>query len=321
MTTLKNHEQREERLKLFLVRVSLGFLALLSGLPNCLAGDKMPMADLEWPPAINGWTWDKEDRIFDRETLYNHIDGAAEVYLSYNFQKALVRRYTKPGHPDIVAEIYRMGSSFDAFGIFSLEQQDPEAGIGQGSEFGGSLLRFWKGNTFVAILGEGEGKDLEAALLELGRKLAEGIKKTGALPEALKFLPDNLPGFNSRDKLCFLRSHILLNRCYFLSHSNILHLGKETEAVFARYSQGPDKIRLIIIHYPSEAGAEAAFKSFAFAFMPEAWSDHLIRLEDQTWAKAERYRDFIVLVFGSNQAGQAEEISKTILNRIKEKRS
>jgi hypothetical protein len=321
MTTLKNHERRKEKLKFFPVAVSLSFWGLFFFIPNGLAGEKITMADLQWPASINGWTWDKEDRVFDRETLYNHIDGAAEVYLSYNFQKAFVRRFVKPGHPDIVAEIYRMGSSVDAFGIFSLEQQDPEAGIGQGSEFGGSLLRFWKGNIFVSILGEGEGKDLEAALLTLGRKLAEGLEITGALPEALQFLPDNLPGFTAKEKLCFLRSHILLNRCYFLSHANILNLEKDVEAVFARYSQGPIKIRLVIVQYPSEPRAGAAFNAFTSAFMPEAGQDHLVRLEDQTWAKAERHRNFIVLVFGSTQSGQTEEISRAVIKRIKEKRS
>jgi hypothetical protein len=319
MFTLKNIERGKVRwgaVFVILTSVLAGFF-----LPDGWAGEKMSMSDLEWPTSINGWTWDKEDRVYDRETLYNHIDGAAEVYLSYNFQKAFVHRFFKIGHPDIVAEIYRMGSSADAFGIFSLEQQDPEAGIGQGSEFGGSLLRFWKDNTFVSILGEGEGKDLEAALLALGRKLADGIKKTGALPRALQFLPDNIPGFSSRDKLCFLRSHILLNRCYFLSHSNILHLGKDVEAVFARYPRGADKVRLIIVHYPSEAEAEKAINSFTAAFMPEADRNLMVRLEDQTWTRAERYRNYMVLVFGPTQSLQAEEISRNILNRLKEKGS
>ena len=75
-----------------------------------------------------------------------------------------------------------MGSAEDAFGVFSLEQQDPEAGIGQGSEFGGSLLRFWKGPYFVTVLGNGTGKELEAAVLDLGRELAKGIKETGEPP-------------------------------------------------------------------------------------------------------------------------------------------
>jgi hypothetical protein len=282
------------------------------------AGEEKMTDYPEWPSSINGWSWDKEDRIFDRVTLYNHIDGAAEVYLSYNFQQAFVRRFVKAGRPDMVVEIYKMGSSADAFGVFSLEQQDPEAGIGQGSEFGGSLLRFWKGKYFVSILGEGEGSDLESAVLDFGRRLAASIRETGPLPGVLRYLPD-LPALPSRDKLCFVRSHILLNRCFFLSHSNILQLGKEVEAVFARYSQGENKIRLIVVRYPSEGRADSAFFSFRSAFMPEADRNNLVCLEDQTWTKAERYREFIALVFGSPRAAQAEEIVRSTITGIKEK--
>ena len=118
-----------------------------------------------------------------------------------------------------------MGSSEDAYGVFSLEQQDPEAGIGQGSEFGGSLLRFWKGRYFVTVLGNGTGKELEEAVLGLGRELAQGIKETGEPPRLLRCLPEraDLP---QPEKLCFVRSHVLLNRCFFISHQNILRLGQ-----------------------------------------------------------------------------------------------
>lgn len=271
-----------------------------------------------WPPTIDGWTWDKEDKMFDRETLFDHIDGGAEVYLAYNFQRAFVRRFIKPGRPDIVAEVYKMGSSEDAFGVFSLERQDPEAGIGQGSEFGGSLLRFWKGRYFVSVLGEGAGKDIEAAIIAFGRALAASIKETGEPPRILRYLPD-LPRLSSRDRLCFVRSHILLNRCFFLSHNNLLELGSDVEAVLARFPSGKNKIRVLIVCYPSEARAASAFAGFRSAYMPEADRNNLVRTEDQTWTKAETYREFIVIVFGTPLPSQAEDLVQSIVLKIKEK--
>ncbi len=134
------------------------------------------------------------------------------------------RRYVKPNQPDIIADVYLMGSSEDAFGVFSLEHQDPEAGIGQGSEFGGSLLRFWKGRYFVTVLGNGTGKELEEAVLSLGRGLATGIKETGDPPRLLRYLPESPKP--AADRVCFVRSHVLLNRCFFISHQNILRLGQ-----------------------------------------------------------------------------------------------
>jgi hypothetical protein len=276
------------------------------------AGEGKMKDRLVWPSAIDGWTWDRKDKVFDRETLFDHIDGGAEVYLSYNFQRAFVHRYVKSGRPDIVAEVYKMGSSEDAFGVFSQERQDPEAGIGQESEFGGSLLRFWKGSYFVSVLGEGTGKDLEAAILGFGRALAASIKETGEPPRILRYLPD-LP---ARDRLCFVRSHILLNRCFFISHNNILKLDRDVEAVFARYAQGADKIRVLIVRYPSESRAVSAFAGFRSAYLNGADRNNTVRTEDQTWTRAEHFREFIVVVFGARIRSQAEDIIQSIVSKL-----
>ena len=279
------------------------------------------MADrIAWPSEIDGWTWDKEAKAFDRKTLFNHIDGAAEVYLAYNFQQASVRRYIKTGQADIVAEVYIMGSSEDAFGVFSLERQDPEVGIGQGSEFGGGLLRFWKGRYFVSVLGEGEGKEIEAAVLSFGRQLESSIKETGQPPRILRYLPE-LPSLPSYDKLCFVHSPILLNRCFFLSHDNILKLGSDVQAVLARYPRGNNKIRVLIVGYPSEASARSALESFKSAYMPEAGQNNSVRTEDNTWTKIEHYRKFVVVVFGTALQSDAEQLVQSTVAKIKEEGS
>ncbi|MGA3086593.1 MAG: DUF6599 family protein [Thermodesulfobacteriota bacterium] len=279
------------------------------------------MSDLlAWPSEIGGWTWDKEDKTFNRKTLFNHIDGAAEVYLAYNFQQAFVHRYVKTGRPDIVAEVYQMESSEDAFGVFSLERQDPEVAIGQGSEFGGSLLRFWKGRYFVSVLGEGEGKEIEAAVLSFGRELAASIKETGQPPRILRYLPD-LPSLPSCDKLCFIHSHILLNRCFFLSHDNILKLCSDVQAVLARYPQGNKKIRVLIVRYPSEARALSALVSFKSAYMPDSGQNSFVRTEDHTWTKIEHYRNFVVVVFGTALQSDAEDLVQSTVAKLKEEDS
>ncbi len=60
----------------------------------------------------------------------------------------------------ITVELYKMASSADAYGVFTFERQDDPAGIGQGSEFGGGMLRFWKGTYFASVYAEGEGADV-----------------------------------------------------------------------------------------------------------------------------------------------------------------
>jgi hypothetical protein len=316
----ESHLGRSLRVALILFNLCFILINLFTSRGGFCATEGQMTDRIAWPSEIDGWTWDQEDKAFDRKTLFNHIDGAAEVYLAYNFQQASVHRYVKTGQPDITAEVYIMGSSEDAFGVFSLERQDPEVGIGQGSEFGGGLLRFWKGRYFVSVLGEGEGNEIEAAVLNFGRKLVTSIKETGQPPRLLGYLPE-FPSFPSYDKLCFVHSHILLNRCFFLSHDNILKLGSDVQAVLARYHQGNTKIRLLIVDYPSEARAGSALVSFKSAYMPETGQNNSVRTEDNTWTKIEQYRNFFIVVLGTAIKYDADRRVQATIAKIKEEGS
>lgn len=297
----------------------LVFLFLVSGFlapPVGVSAGKEKMTDkIEWPPEAAGWKWDREVSTFKGESLYDYIDGAAEVYLAYNYQQVSARRYVKPNQPDILADVYRMGSSEDAFGVFSLEHQDPEAGIGQGSEFGGSLLRFWKGRYFVTVLGNGTGKELEDAVLGLGRGLAMGIKETGDPPRLLRYLPES-PKMKA-DRVCFVRSHVLLNRCFFISHQNILRLGNDVQALLARYPQEKNKLCVLLIRYPTAASARSALASFRSAYLPEAGPVGAVRTEDGAWTKAILHQRFVLIVFGAQQQSEADQWLETLLKNIK----
>jgi Family of unknown function (DUF6599) len=290
---------------------------LLAPVPGFCAKEVKMTDRLGWPSEIAGWNWDQEDKTYTPKTLFQYIDGAAEVYLAYRVQRVSVRRYLKPGQPDIVAEVYQMASSEDAFGVFSLELQDPEAGIGQGSEFGGSLLRFWKGRFFATVLGEGTGKEMEGAVLSLGRVLAAGIKETGEPPRLLRCLPDP-PMFPAADRHCFIRSHVLLNRCFFISHQNILRLGSDVQAVLARYPWGKKKTHLLLVGYPTEARSQAALRGFRSAYLPEAAQGGSVLTEDGSWTRAERYRRFVVIVFGAPSKSDAERMVQASLTKLKE---
>jgi hypothetical protein len=272
-----------------------------------------------WPADAGGWKWDREETAFAGESLYNYIDGAAEVYLAYNFQRVSVRRYVRAGHPDIIADVYRMGSAEDAFGVFSLEQQDPEAGIGQGSEFGGSLLRFWKGRYFVAILGNGAGKELEEAVLSLGRELAKGIKETGDPPRLLRCLPESSQPATA-DRVCFVRSYVLLNRCFFISHQNLLLLANDVQALLARSFLGKNTLRLLLVRYPTAARARAAYAKFRSAYLPEAGPSPAVRTEDGAWTRAELFNNFIVIVFGAGDPAEAEQWVQTTVAKFKKEK-
>jgi hypothetical protein len=239
-------------------------LSLLAWAGLAFAAEKGAMNEtVAWPSGAGGWTGKGEAVRYRGRAIFDYIDGAGEVYLTYNFREVSVRRYERKDRAAIIAELYDMGTAQDAFGVFSWDRQDPEAGIGQGSEFGGGLLRFWKGRHFVSVYGEGEGKEQERAILEIGRGLASSIAGTGEPPRLIRSLPDE---GRVEGSVRFVRSHVLLNQRCFISNENILRLGTDTEAVFARYDLGKERTFVIVVGYPTEAGARSALASFTKAY-------------------------------------------------------
>ncbi len=49
------------------------------------------------PKKIGGWAASGKDRTFNRETLYDYMDGGAEVYLAFDFREGWSRKYAGPG--------------------------------------------------------------------------------------------------------------------------------------------------------------------------------------------------------------------------------
>jgi hypothetical protein len=121
--------------------------------------------------------------------VFDYIDGAGELYLAYGFEQLAVRRFEKADQPPLTIECYRMASAEGAFGVFSFERQGESVGIGQGSELGGGLLRFWKGRYFVSIFADGEGAEAESAILQLARLTAAAIREEGQPPRVIGLIP------------------------------------------------------------------------------------------------------------------------------------
>jgi hypothetical protein len=307
-----------EDVKCFLVAVALCVVALILAPCSEVCAESIPVSDApRWPRVVKGWKWDGEQGIYDRKSLYDYIDGAAEVYLAYHFERVEARRYVREGRPSLVAELYRMAHSEDAFGLFMLERQDPEADIGQGSEFGGGMLRFWKGRYFASLFAEGESGDAEQALLALGRSLAASITETGQPPDLLRYLSGVLSGRDPA-RLCFVRSHILLNRCFFISHENILGLGLDVEALLVRLPGEKDAVRVLLLRYPSEPRAASTLRRFADAYMPDAREGAVVKTEDGRWTSAVQYRQFATIVFGAPAQAEAASLTSAIVEKIKE---
>jgi hypothetical protein len=271
--------------------------------------------EVSLPTEVAGWKWDGKGTQYNSRTLFKYIDGAAELYLAYGFQNLTVRRFEKSNQPPIILELYKMASSEDAYGVFSFEHQDEAVGIGQGSEFGGGLLRFWKGKYFVSIYAEGEGAELQSGILKMGRAAANSIPVTGPEPKLIGFIPGKNLGLVDKS-IRYLKSHVLLNQRFFIAHQNILNLSRKTEAVLAQYLQDKQKTQLLLIRYPNLKEAEDAYQSFMKAYLPDARGMDRSKTEDRKWTFARQRNEFVLIVLGAPAEADAEVLLKATEEKL-----
>jgi len=277
------------------------------------------------PSKVEGWKWDEKDMRYNSKSIFKYMDGAAELYLAYGFKNLTVRRFEKPNQPIITVEVYEMDSSEDAYGVFSYEHQDESAGIGQGSEFGGGLLRFWKGKYFVSVYAEGrgaegQGPEIESGILQIGRATANSITSVGAEPKLVSLIPGKDLGLVDKS-VRYLKSHILLNQRFFISHQNILNLNRKTEAVLAQYIQDKQKAQLLLIRYPDSKEAGDAYQSFMKAYLPDARGKDRLRTEDKRWTLTRQRNAFVVIVFGAGTEEKGEALIKATEKNCSENRN
>jgi hypothetical protein len=267
---------------------------LLSGLMVHCGGGNVNLSQ-SIPMSVAGWQAGEEDETYDRDTLYGYMNGGAEVFLAFDFREVFVRRYRRDGAEDIVLDVYDMGSPAEAFGLFSCDREDPEAGIGQDSEFGFGMLRFWQNRFFVTIVTHAEDETADAAILDLGRAVAAELGPDGEPPAMLSLLPtDGLID----DRTSYFHSNINLNNRYFIASENILDLGGDTECVFAEYQgDGAESVKFLVVSYPNSARADTALDSFIQGFMPEAGESGLAQMEDGGWTLAGVHDEYLSIVF------------------------
>jgi hypothetical protein len=222
-----NHEVSMKR-RTAIVAIALG--VALMALHGCGA-DRQPAGML--PDEVNGWTPDGEDGRYDADTLYDYIDGGAEVYRALGVVSVVGRRYAKEGAPEIIADVFDMGSSEGAYGAYHHDPREGgTAGPGTESEYIAGALAFWKGRYFVSVLAMDDTEDVKEAVLSIGRHVADAIVGEGAAPEIVAVLPE--AGL-LEDHVRYFRGPMLLDRYYSLGDGNPLGLDDSSEGILARY--------------------------------------------------------------------------------------
>jgi hypothetical protein len=321
-----NTYQQNKDLKLIMqikgtLKIGLTALTVLVCAGVAQGKTPMPMNELV-PRAMHGWTMHGTDETYDRKTIFDYMDGAGEIYLAYGFTQLLVRNFAnleKPDEPQILVELFDMGSSQDAFGIFSHCRESEEGDIGQGSQYQGGLLYFWKGRFFVCVSAKQETPAAKQAVMALGKVIANTIPEIGEKPALLDYLPeDGLIPHSVR----YFHTHPMLNYHYFVATENILKLDASTSAVLAQYQHPEGKSYLLIVEYPTPTQARAAYDSFRTAYFPEPYltKNDLAELEKGKWTSVHVHigrAEHVAIVFDAPTADRAKALLRAVQFRKK----
>jgi len=264
------------------------------------------------PGAISGWEKTNRGVIYDRTNLFEYINGGAELFISYDFKDMIAVSYTKEGFPEIKIDVFDMGNSANAFGIFchSHETVDGFVGPEVESEYASGLLTFWKGKYYISILTYPETKEKKAIVKRIAQIFSELIREESKKPPLISRLPsENLLA----DSIRYFRNHVWLNSYYFVSNDNILNINNKTEAALARYTfagHETNPIIVLLVSYPNPQEAKTAYSSFINHYLVD--DDGFKQLESGNWIGSLIKGRLLAVVFNSS----AQQQAMGLLNKI-----
>lgn len=143
-------------------------------------------------PELENWSLKIDETVYVPENLWELINGAAEIYLAYEFQDLHIGEYTNDKNEMIRVELYRHGNPENTFGIYSAERmpdyQFNTIGIEGYTSFG--ALNYFSGNYYVKMVWSGVGDANDETLTELAEEIEKKLNQENRWPDILTYFPD-----------------------------------------------------------------------------------------------------------------------------------
>ena len=232
-------------------------LTLSAPVPVFAAEDSMKNI-LPTPGFTPDWVMKERVTLYNSDTLFDHINGEAELYFPYGFDMLATVTYLNKKNPDVwvVVDVYRMGSVLDAFGIYSnyRKADAAEAVIGAEGFVSSSQLMFYQGRYFVRIQVTGTTSLEQELLLACGRTVSRNLPPNTGRPGELEVLV-GIPGMVTKSDRYLGQS--LLGYAFFRRGMIAdAMLGGERVQVFVVFENSPDAARKAFDDYRSYLKAE-----------------------------------------------------------------
>ncbi|MBD3290971.1 hypothetical protein GF337_19345 [candidate division KSB1 bacterium] len=261
---------------------------------------------------IQGWEIYGSDKVYGPDNLYEYINGGAELFLSYGFRQMVTRIYTAPDQPEIILDVFDMGKSKNAYGVFSYSRESEDSTFGQGSQYSPGLLIFWKDRYYVSILFTPETPAAKKTAFSIARHIESAIPEEGQLPEIISLLPqENL----RQETIRYFHHHIWLNSYQFISNENILLIDENTEASLAKYDENGHRLVLLLIEYSDADLAATARNNFVEKYSSKPLTASIFKEEDQ-WSGYRQIKNYFAVIFNAAEKESTESYFNKIQTNI-----
>jgi hypothetical protein len=243
--------EKRNGVALFIFGLFIGVYVLFSPMRASYSGtNESPFPD------ISGWKPTAEVETYSPTTLYEYIDGAADLYLAYDFEELKVADFKSEKKGAVTLEIYRLHSPTDAFGIYSQERLPASNYISIGAQgyIDKNMLNFIAGPYYVKINSFDTGAEDQKILLAFAGKTAESLEKgeqKAGLPRLLAAFPEEGKVKNSEKYI----SKKFLGYSFF--HSAFIadySLGGKTASLFVMEGADQNDCRDMLQKYFQQIG-------------------------------------------------------------------
>ena len=228
----------------------LVFALLLAG----CADKSAPLAGVfPGADAFPGWTSTRDVELFDRQNIYDLVNGQAEAFFVYGFEQVAVRNYENAEGVVLGVEVWQLATPADAYGLFTASISGEPVALGNdGDADPGRRLAFWQDRYYVHVRARQELDD--ADLRRFAEAVSAALPSGGERPALMGQLPPD--GLEERSAI-FFHEELSIQNEVWLGGENLLGLSPETDCVLARYQVGGAVGRLLLVQYPNAEDAAA----------------------------------------------------------------
>lgn len=145
-------------------------------------------------PKVENWKYSEEPLNFIPGNLFEYINGAAEIYIAYDFKELVVGQYQKEKgveEASLSIEIYDMGNEKNSFGIYSAERFSESIFIPVGNQgyLEEGTLNFVVGRYYIKLLCFDCGEKSDEILKSFSSQIVSRVKDKGQFPSILNHFP------------------------------------------------------------------------------------------------------------------------------------